>query len=300
MKKPLFILVLLTMLAGCSQGGGDDPSPTPPAPTPSTDGRIEVSITTTMPEAADMTPRPGDQGGLYMAYATGGEREAELKAAGNHIDNLPFTYDAGWTAASKACWKDSTTRANLYFYIPYNPSAANARAMAFSVKADQSTETAHRASDMLAGAATDVAPTAQPVAITMRQAMSILRIRLEAGAGFAADDLANATVRINGTRTNATIDLASATITPTGQPVAITPMKTNDGYEAFVVPQSVDDGDIISVRVNGDDYNLRRAMSLEAGRTYECTVTINKAAGGLNATITKWENDGTDYGGTAE
>lgn len=300
-KLKLLPYVLATMLAGCSSGGGDDPSPTPPpTPTPSTDKRIEVAIATTMQEAEGRTFEQGDQGGLYMAYATGGNAEAALGASGNYVDNLPFTYNAGWTAASKTFWKDSTTRASLYFYSPYNPSAANARAMAFSVNADQSTEAAHRASDLLTGSALNVAPTPNTIAITMRRAMSILRIKLEAGNGFAVSDLANATVSINGTMTNATIDLASATITPTGQPTPITPLKTADGYEAFVVPQSVDESDIITITVNGDDYNLSRAMSLAAGKTYECTVTISKAGSGLNATITKWDDDGTDYGGTAQ
>lgn len=299
MKKPkMHLYVLATMLAGCSPGGGDDPSPTPPS-TPSTNGRIEVAIATTMQEAEGWTFAQGDQGGLYMAYATGGNAEAP-EASGNYIDNLPFTYGTGWTTATKAYWKDSTSRANLFFYSPYNPSAANAKAIVFSVNADQSTEAAHRASDLLTGSALNIAPTPNAVAIAMRRAMSVIKIRLEAGNGFAASDLANATVSINGTMTNATIDLASATITPTGQPTPITPLKTADGYEAFVVPQSVDESDIITITVNGDDYNLSRAMSLAAGKTYECTVTISKAGSSLNTTITKWDDDGTDYGGTAQ
>ncbi len=300
-KLKLLPYVLATMLAGCSSGGGDDPSPTPlPTPPPSTDKRIEVAIATTMQEAAGRTFAQGDQGGLYMAYATGGDAEAALKASGNYIDNQPFTYNSGWTTATKAFWKDSTTRANLYFYSPYNPSAANATAMAFSVKADQSTDAAHRASDLLTGSALNVAPTPNAVAIVMSRAMSVIKIRLEAGNGFTASDLANATVSINGTMTTATVDLASATITPTGQPTTITPLKTTDGYEAFVVPQNVDESDIITVTVDGDDYNLRQAMSLAAGRTYECTVTMSKASSGLNVSITQWGDDGTDYGGTAQ
>lgn len=291
---------MATMLAGCSSGGGDDYSPTPlPTPKPGTDGRIEVAIATTMQEAEGRTFAQGDQGGLYMAYATG-DQEAELGASGNYIDNRQYTYGAGWTAATQAFWQDSTTRANLYFYCPYSPSAANARAMAFSVNADQSTEAAHRASDLLTGSALNIAPTPNAVAIAMRRAMGIIKIKLEAGNGFTASDLANATVSINGTMTTATIDLASATITPTGQPVAITPLKTTDGYEAFIVPQSVGESDIITVTVNGDDYNLSRALNIEAGKTYECVVTLSKATSGLNATITKWEDDGTDYGGTAQ
>lgn len=300
-KLKLLPYVLATMLAGCSSGGGDDPSPTPlPTPTPSTDKRIEVAIAPAMQEAEGRTFAQGDQGGLYMAYATGGNAEATLGASGNYVDNLPFTYGAGWTAATKTFWKDSTTRASLYFYSPYIASAANARAMAFSVNADQSTEAAHRASDLLTGSALNVAPTPIAVAITMRRAMSVIKIRLEAGNGFAASDLANATVSINGTMTNATIDLASATITPTGQPTPITPLKTTDGYEAFIVPQSVDASDFITVAVDDVEQSVSRAMSLATGKTYECTVTISKTTSGLNATITKWEDDETDYGGTAQ
>ena len=38
----------------------------------------------------------------------------------------------------------------------------------------------------------------------------------------------------------------------------------------------------------------------EGGKRYNCTVTLSKTSEGVNVTIGDWDDDGTDYGGTAE
>lgn len=40
--------------------------------------------------------------------------------------------------------------------------------------------------------------------------------------------------------------------------------------------------------------------TLEAGKKHKFTVTLSKTSNGVNVNITKWEDDGIDYGGTAE
>jgi hypothetical protein len=57
------------------------------------------------------------------------------------------------------------------------------------------------------------------------------------------------------------------------------------------------------VNVDGRDYQLKKAANFtafEAGKKHKFTVTLSKTSNGVNVNITKWEDDGIDYGGTAE
>ena len=57
------------------------------------------------------------------------------------------------------------------------------------------------------------------------------------------------------------------------------------------------------VNVDGKDYQLKKADNFtvfEAGKKHQFTVTLSKTSNGVNVNITKWEDDGIDYGGTAE
>lgn len=138
--------------------------------------------------------------------------------------------------------------------------------------------------------------------IDARHAMSQMLITLVPGNGFTAESLAAAdvSVRVNGVRTGATINLATATVTAVGEPSAITPLKSGDVYKALIVPQSVAEGNLLIVTVDGREYNLVRGLTFESGKRYNCTVVLSKTSEGVNVTIGNWEDDGTDYGGTAE
>lgn len=105
-------------------------------------------------------------------------------------------------------------------------------------------------------------------------------------------------------KTNATANLSSGVVTAKGDDLNITPLKEGDNsYKAIIVPQAVGEGNLITVNVDGKDYNLSKDSkftTFEAGKKYTFTVTLSKASTGVNVNITKWEDDGIDYGGTAE
>lgn len=307
MKRAILLsYVPIAILAGCGSAGEDNPS-LPPSPDASR--KTEVNIVTTLPEVPAPIPsgdgqgewlRQGDQGGLYIVNRAEGNGKMVLATTGNYIDNRLYTYDNGWTTTPKVYWKDSVTHADFYFYTPFTQNIASVKAMPFSVSTNQSTEAGYRSSDLMTGNALDASPTRASVSIALRHAMSLLHISLVAGKGVKEEELANAAVRINGTRNNATVDIATASVTPTGQPAPITPMKTADGYDAFIIPQDIGESDIITVTIGGEEHTLRKAISLMPGKEYACTVTISKAGTGFSAGITGWDNDGTDYGGTAQ
>lgn len=132
--------------------------------------------------------------------------------------------------------------------------------------------------------------------------MSQMLITLVAGNGFTEESLAKAdvSVKINGIKTQSTVDLATKAVTPAGTATNITPLKEDGSYKALIVPQSVAEGNLITVTVDGRDYNLKKAFTFESGKRHKFTVTLSKTSNGINVDIEQWEDDGTDNGGTAE
>ncbi len=288
-------------VCGCSQGGGDDALPSVVPSTPQ-GGRKAISISAVPTRVTDTAFEQGDAVGLFVVNRAADGSAQPLKVDGNQVDNMRFTYGDGWTPDKPVYWKDAGTHADFYLYHPFEASVGCVSAMPFGVRADQGTIAAHKASDLLVGVAKDVAPTESPVSINARHVMSRMVVRLAAGEGFDGQELVagDVDVAVNGLCTNATIDLATAAVTPVGQAVAMTPCKVGEGYEVFVVPQVVDGENLITVACGGVEYNFTKAMSFESGATYTFTVTLAKESYGMNVGVTKWDDDGVDYGGVAE
>ena len=294
-------------LCACSSGGdgvGDEPG----VPNPPTGGeRLPISIGMTVNDrentrVTDLAFEAGDQIGLFVVNRNADGTAQALKTTGNHVNNMRFTYNATWTPDAPIYWTDDKTHADFYMYYPYKATVTDVTAMPFSVNADQGTEAAYKAGDVIIGSRTDVAPTEAAVMINARHAMSQMLITLVPGNGFTEESLAAAevSVRVNGVKTNATIDLATATVTAVGDISAVTPLKTGDAYKALIVPQAVAEGNLLTVTVDGKEYNLVSGIAFESGKRYNCTVKLSKTSEGVNVTIGDWEDDGTDYGGTAE
>ena len=312
MKAKNIFTLIFAAAALCACSSGDDGSPATPPPTEPTDptpqAKLPINISTSLVQLSgtrvtDYAFEAGDKIGLYVVNRTADGAAQPLKPTGNHVDNMAFTYSGTWTPATPIYWLDDKTHADFYLYYPYRADMDNVEAMAVSLKADQSTEEAYKASDFLVGSATDVAPTEQAVSIASRHLMSQMLITLVPGNGFTDETLAAAdvSVRINAAMTNATVSLASATVSPTGATSTITPLKTGDfNYKALVVPQEINAGNLITVTVDGRDFNLPRTITLESGHLYRCTVTLSKTSNGINVSIDRWQDDGVDYGGTAE
>lgn len=282
----LFFTTILA-LSACSSGGNDETEQVNP---PQKQFSIQISP---IADSND-TFEKGDKAGLFVG-----------NQISNQVSNLLFTFDGNtWTPATKAYWKDTTTRADLYFYKPYKSSATDINDMSFSVATDQSTLTSFRNSNLILGQALNIAPTANAVKISTHHALSLVKIKVVPGKEMSASDITveNFTVKINGTKPNAAVNLANGNVSPTGDIAAITPYynRGENCYEAVVVPQTVGNGNIITVTTADNEYNLLGAPTFKGGETYNCTVTIDRAGSSLDVSISQWDTDDKDYGGTAQ
>lgn len=286
------------LISGCG-GSSDQPEPVPTQPS---EQKLEIRISPKMSEtrATDFGFETGDQVGLYVVNYNG-STPGSLASMGNHVNNMRFTYNGTWTPDSQITWTDSKTHADFYLYYPY-ANVSNVGAMPFSVKANQSTEEAYKASDLMTGKALDIAPSENAVSIPVDHAMSRIIIRLEAGNGFTAESLAasDVAVKINGVKTDATLNIASGAVTATGSATSVTTLHADGEYKALIVPQTVEETDLITITADGRDYNLKKAFTFEQAKSHRFTVTLSKTSAGINVNINAWIEDDTDNGGTAE
>ena len=294
-------LCTLITIGACSSEGGND------TPTPSPSEKMGILISITMnSRATDEVFEEGDKIGLFVVNHNIDGSGAALKANGNYIDNCQLTYrNNSWTSATQLYWKDESTPADFYVYYPYTATISDVEAMTYQVNTNQSSLSDYKSGDLLIGKTTDVKPTPNAVNINNKHIMSQMVITLRAGNGFTEASLASADVhvKINQLKTQATVHLSNGEVTPTGDAEDITPLKDGTQYKALVVPQIVRDVNLITVNVDGRDFNLAKASNFhafETGKRYNFTVTLNKTSNGVNVGITQWEEDGIDYGGTAE
>lgn len=112
----LCICTLLT-IAACSTDGGNGTDPVQPSPT--TKEKLPISINTSVAtRATDKAFEVGDQIGLFVVDREANGTANSLKTLGNYIDNMQFTYDGTWKAASSIYWKDETTPCRLLSVLP--------------------------------------------------------------------------------------------------------------------------------------------------------------------------------------
>lgn len=306
-KYILYQLVLSAIFMSCSASDGrDDDIPQKPDPeTPAAVRReikIDASVNALMTKATDTGFDANDCIGLFVVNCGDGNTGNELKSSGNHVDNMRFKYNGTWTSDSHVYWKDDVTHADFYLYYPYRANISDVRAMPFSVNADQSTENKYKESELLIGSTKNVAPTEGSVNINVSHALSQIMIAVAAGNGFTAESLAASDVRVtvNGLKTSATVDIATAAVNATGEPQSIKPWLNGGAYKALVVPQTVAETNLITVSVDGRDYNLNKGFTFAGGKSHKFTVTVSKTSSGINVGITQWDTDGVDHGGVAE
>lgn len=159
MKQFGILACSLLALAACSSGSSSDPIPSTGQESKKLPIHINTSVDT---RVINNSFEEGDNIGLFVVnYNTDGSA-ATLKATGNHVDNMKFTYNGTWTPASSIYWKDDTTHADFYLYYPYTGSIGDVNAMPWNVNADQSTSAKYKSADLLIGKTTNVAPTERP------------------------------------------------------------------------------------------------------------------------------------------
>ena len=299
-KNLMACMILPFAITSCSSDATEEKPVTPPAVT-----KKEIKIGTNVSgitKATDTGFDANDKCGLYVVNRGSDNASNTLQSTGNHVDNMRFTYNGTWTPDTPIYWMDNTTHADFYLYFPYQNGIGDVNAMPFSVKTDQSSESAYKASELLIGSIKDVAPTEAAVIINAKHVLSRMVVNVAAGNGFTTESLAaaNVGVTINGIKVSATVDLATSAVSATGDAQSIKPWNTDGAWKALVIPQSVEETNLITVNVDGKDYNLKKAFTFVGGKSHKFTVTVSKTSNGINVNIDGWETDDTDNGGVAE
>ncbi len=239
MKNKPFLAIAFAILVACSSCGNDGPSvPSTPSEPDKPNVQIPINIGTTISRATETAFENGDQMGLFVVNRNADGSAVPLKPSGNYVDNMLYTYVTSWNPASALYWKDAETHADFYMYYPYTSTITSVDAMPFKVNADQSSEAAFKASDLIVGSTLDVVPTASPVNIMAKHIMSQVAIVLKVGAGFTESSLAasNPSVRINNLVTSSTVNLSTSEVTMNGTASNVIPYKDGNVYRAIVVP----------------------------------------------------------------
>lgn len=310
LNKCLYIAAVNIILLACSSGAenGVDDEPTPPQPEKPT-VRIPIGISTYITRVTETAFESGDRIGLYVVNRNDDGSHNDLKPSGNYVDNMRYTYSYNtWTPDETVYWKDDKTCADFYLYYPYQAAHVNENPVVFKVEADQSNVNSYKNSDVIIGSTLNVAPSQTTVHIASKHVMSQVIIDLKPGEGFTDASLAASDVKVtlNIPAVSANIDLATGKVKPImnydGESLTMTPMtpyKDGNVYRVIVVPQEVAQTNLIKVNVGGSDFLFSKDFNFESGKSYTFNVTITKESSGLNATITGWDSDGVDYGGTA-
>ena len=238
----------------------------------------------------------GDMFGLFVV-----NEPQTLFTSGNRYDNEPLAFYNGKLDSSDLYYQDPKTKTDFYCYYPYVETITDIAALPFSVNADQSTSDGYNDSFFLWGKKTKFKPSKRRVYISMKHLTSSLSIELKPGEGCTDEEISLAQVSVCGLKTCGLADLRDGSVDAAGEISEIAAQKFSGGmFSAVVIPQSVNNIELIRVMIGTAEYTAVTSIELLSGQRHTCQMTISKTNGNFNATIGGWETDFNDYGGMVD
>ena len=285
---------------------------------------IEGSISQVATKATAAGFVDKDAVGLFAVnYTENNTIAGTLETEGNQADNVEYVFDEAnykWTPMRPVYYKDINTNVDLYVYYPYQRSIQDVNASGFEVQKDQSAGTTassmsgYEASDWLWGMVDNITPSESRVRIPLKHRLSAVQVTLTEGSGFEEGEYATLpkSVLLTNTTRKATLDFATGTATPLGDPQldGIIMCPQEDGsFRAIVIPQTVDAGmQLFAITVNGISYSFKQQenVTYQAGKQLSITINIKKKAPAgdfelelAESQIVDWTEDRTSHGGEA-
>ena len=322
MKRVIYSLLggLALSFVGCMQ---DIDEPMFNTPTP--EGNIAINIDGSIDQVSTRANASGfcngDAVGIY-AVNYDGETPGTMVAEGNQADNVRFIFNFDeyrWIPDYDIYYKDDHTAVDLIGYYPYNSNIEDVTAYPFEVQQKQNTDATngmiggYEASDFLWGKAENVAPTASRIKLQFHHRMAGVQVSLVEGSDWSEGEWAQVSkeILVTNTKRKATIDLATGTITATGdvQDTDIIPYADGGEWRAVVVPQTVPSGTpLLSLTVDGVPYLYRYKVDgtladfdYISGKLHKFTVKVSKkeqtgvAFEVVSVAITAWEMDNASH-----
>ena len=322
MKRVIYSLLggLALSFVGCMQ---DIDEPMFNTPTP--EGNIAINIDGSIDQVSTRANASGfcngDAVGIY-AVNYDGETPGTMVAEGNQADNVRFIFNFDeyrWIPDYDIYYKDDHTAVDLIGYYPYNSNIEDVTAYPFEVQQKQNTDATngmiggYEASDFLWGKAENVAPTASRIKLQFHHRMAGVQVSLVEGSDWSEGEWAQVSkeILVTNTKRKATIDLATGTITATGdvQDTDIIPYADGGEWRAVVVPQTVPSGTpLLSLTVDGVPYLYKYKVDgtladfdYISGKLHKFTVKVSKkeqtgvAFEVVSVAITAWEMDNASH-----
>ena len=263
----------------------------------------------------------GDVMGVYIVDYNG-TTPGTLQSSGNRGDNVRHTFDETnyrWNSAYDVYWKDKHTRIDVYGYYPFG-SPDDVNNYNFTVLTNQGgtpddgSMGDYEASDFLWGKVDGVEPTSNVIRLPLTHRMANARVTLIEGSGFADGEWADLEKQVLVTNTiqEAVIDLATGSVTPSGEVSrnAIIPSKRGDEWRAIVVPQTVPAGvTLFSITLGGVPYKFSKneAFDYVSGKMNNFGIKVDKKTPTgdytltlISESITPWENDLVSHDATSK
>lgn len=279
-----FSALVATILSGCSSDDKDLP-----------DTKQAVSFSTTISSntrAANDAWTTGDKVGVYM-IPEGGTLATALASNKKYMASATgeLTYDAEDQAIY---FPSDGSKVNFMAYYPYTATISNNQ-----IAVDVTNQTSQEAIDLLyATTTTGFNNASGKVGLNFTHQLARIVLNITKASNVT---LANFAVKLVGTETKATFDLATGTLTTTAGNVASIAYKLtdkgNDQYqaEAIVLPSSkLADDVVIEFTIGTQTFKTSlAAASLNAGSSYSYPVNISDKDGKPvvvvgQATITNW------------
>ena len=266
-------VVVMSMIGGLLTGCLSEPDFEPVEEGSGIEIRLDGSIKQVATKVTAEGFETGDALGLYAVnYENENQTPGTLLAEGNQADHVKYIFNFDtyqWTPVKKVYYKDVNTNVDLYVFYPH-AEPESVESYNFEVQKDQSkakTTTSlggYEASDFLWAKVENVAPTEGKVKVQLDHKMAGVHVVLTEGTGFEQDEfplLEKSVIAVNTTR-KATINMATGSVTPVGEPQAngiVMCPQTDGGFRGIVVPQSVAAGThLFKITIDGMTYNFKK------------------------------------------
>lgn len=240
--------------------------------------------------------------GIYITKWEDGNTPASLLPTANYKDNAGFRLVGlpnEWVSANTVYYPSDDSKIDLYAYYPYRtPALTDGTVLNLAVAADQSSYRDYTFSDFMSARTNGVKRSAKKVQLTFSHKLSQMVFQLKPGAGFSANELLAARVKIVNAVTDAVYDLSKDSVSAGSTRKDILPYNSwtlsgdsLNGVMAIVVPQEINQATFIQVSLGNRIFTFKpQSILMKSGCSRKFTITVNNTGLDITTSITPWNN----------